>query len=307
MYGIALSAASCIRAGTRVDIAWIVDRHDGNPFDPSETIAITPGGGRLGSLLNGALDGHLIELAGTQGDQGRLVRLDISPVDAAVSGTEPGSGIGCMLVPGTALPEELWEMLLSREPVCLIAELDGDTVIQWGLHTSESVADAGDTPLQVFEQGSSAADLSPHTATTVLQPRSTLVVGGGGEIADSLERIATMLGWQTSITREAGIASGLIAALSPIDSVVVIGHDLELTGKALLDALSSDAGYIGAVGPRHLQETRADWLAYRGMTDLARLRGPAGIDIGARTPQEIALSITAEIVAAQIASPTASR
>ena len=125
MYGIALSAASCIRAGTRVDIAWIVDRHDGNPFDPSETIAITPGGGRLGSLLNGALDGQLIELAGTQGDQGRLVRLDISPVDAAVSGTEPGSGIGCMLVPGTALPEELWEMLLSREPVCLIAELDG--------------------------------------------------------------------------------------------------------------------------------------------------------------------------------------
>lgn len=303
MYGIALSTASCLRAGTRVDVAWIIDRPDGSSFDPAEAIAITPGGGRLGSLLNGALDGQLIERAGTQGDQGRLVRLDISPVDAAISATEAASGLGCMLVPGSSLPEDLWDLLVAREPVCLIAELDGDTVVDWSLHTPESIAEVGDEPRLLFERGSSAADLSSRKVITVLHPTSTLVIVGGSEIADSLERIATMLGWQASVTRDAGVAMGLIATLSPLDSVVVLGHDLELTGKALLDALSGNAGYIGAVGPHRLQESRADWLAYRGMTDLSRLRGPAGLNIGARTPQEVALAIAAEIVASQTSSP----
>jgi len=302
MYGIALSAAACLRAGTRVDVAWIVDRYDGGAFDPTEAVAITPGGGRLGSLLNGALDGQLIELAGAEGDQGRLVRLDISPVDAAVAGVESAAGFGCMLVPGSAFPADLWDRVLSREPVCLVAKLDGDTVVGWSLFTSETIAEAGDGARRVFEKGSRAADLSPNEVVTILRPRSTLIIVGGGEVADCLERIATMMGWQSSVARDAGAASGLIAALSPLDSVVVIGHDLELTGKALLYALSGNAGYIGAVGPRRLQETRADWLAYRGVTGLGRLRGPAGLDIGARTPQEVALAIAAEIVAAQTSS-----
>ncbi len=306
MFGIALSAASCLRAGTRVDVAWIVDRHDGGAFDPSEAVAITPGGGRLGSLMDGALDSQLIELAGNQGDHGRLVRFDIGPVDAAVSGVGPGSGIGCMLVPASALPDDLWSWLLSREPVCLVTELDGDSVLGWSLHTAETIADAGDGPRQLFGQESSASVVSPDEVITVLWPRSTIVIVGRGEIADSLQEISTMLGWQASITGDAGAASGLIAGLAPIDSVVVMGHDLELTGRALLDALAGDAGYIGAVGPRRLQETRADWLAYRGLTDLSRLRGPAGLDIGAQTPQEIALAIAAEIVATQASSADAS-
>lgn len=286
-------------------MAWVVDRQDGGEFDPTEAVAITPGGGRLGSLMGGALDGQLVERTGTQGEKGRLVRLDISPVDAAVAGVEPAAGFGCMLVPGSALPEDLWDRLLDREPICLVAEVDGDTVLDWSLYTAETITEAGDGLRRVFETGSGDADISPNEVVTVLRPIPTLVIVGGGDIADSLERIARMLGWQASVARDAGAASGLIAALSPLDSVVVMGHDLELTGKALLDALSGDVGYIGAVGSRRLQETRADWLAYRGVTDLDRLRGPAGIDIGARTPQEVALAIAAEIIATQTSSPGA--
>jgi len=62
-------------------------------------------------------------------------------------------------------------------------------------------------------------------------------------------------------------------------------------------ALDSEAGYIGALGARRMQENRADWLAYRGVTDLTRLHGPAGIDIGAETAAEIAVSILAEAIA----------
>ncbi len=80
---------------------------------------------------------------------------------------------------------------------------------------------------------------------------------------------------------------------------MVASHDQELAGRALAAALDSDVGYIGALGGRRAQQARADWLAYRGYSDLSRIHGPAGLDIGADTPAEIALSILAEAVAAQ--------
>jgi xanthine dehydrogenase accessory factor len=302
MYGVALSVAACLRAGTRVDVAWIVDRHRGEDFDPAEAVAITPGGGRLGSLLSGALDGQLVELAGVHGTHGRRVRLDIATADAAVSGVATASGISCMLVPGSELPGELFDLLLRREPVCLVSELDGDTILRTSLYTSASIAEAGDDARHLFEQGSSAARVTEGMVTTVLWPRSTIVIVGGGAIAESLEDIAGMLGWHAVRTTRANDAQGLIAALASLDSVVVLGHDLELSGRALMAALSSEAGYVGAVGPKRLQESRADWLAYRGQTDLSRLRGPAGLEIGARTPPEVALAIAAEVVATQTSS-----
>ena len=78
---------------------------------------------------------------------------------------------------------------------------------------------------------------------------------------------------------------------------MVASHDQELAGRALAAALDSDVGYIGALGGRRAQQARADWLAYRGYSDLSRIHGPAGLDIGADTPAEIALSILAEAVA----------
>ncbi len=87
------------------------------------------------------------------------------------------------------------------------------------------------------------------------------------------------------------------------------GHDLELTGAGLIAALDSEVGYIGALGSRRLHETRRDWLAYRGVTDLTRVHAPAGLDIGADTPATIAVSILAEAIAsgadaAQTATPS---
>jgi xanthine dehydrogenase accessory factor len=79
--------------------------------------------------------------------------------------------------------------------------------------------------------------------------------------------------------------------------VLVVSHDLELAGPTLSTALSSQAGYIGALGSRRTQQARADWLAYRGITDLDRIHGPAGLDIGASSPAEIAVSILAEALA----------
>src|SRR5690606_4917313 len=105
------------------------------------------------------------------------------------------------------------------------------------------------------------------------------------------------LGWQVQVATDADAAAGLIAGLAVLDNLVVVSHDLELAGPALAAALAGEVGYIGALGSRRTQQTRADWLAYRGITDLSRVHGPAGLDIGSRTPPEIAVAILAEALA----------
>jgi len=76
-------------------------------------------------------------------------------------------------------------------------------------------------------------------------------------------------------------------------------HDPKLDDAALLIALNSDAAYIGAMGSRRAQEKRRDRLVGHGITDdqLEHLNAPIGLDIGALTPEETALSIMSEIVA----------
>jgi len=81
-----------------------------------------------------------------------------------------------------------------------------------------------------------------------------------------------------------------------MDAVVVLGHDVETSSRSLMAALDSDAGYIGSVGSASMQQSRADWLAYRDVTDLSRVHGPAGLDLGARSPAEVAVSIVAQIL-----------
>jgi xanthine dehydrogenase accessory factor len=82
-----------------------------------------------------------------------------------------------------------------------------------------------------------------------------------------------------------------------MDCVVIMGHNIEQSARSLELALESQAGYIGAMGSAAMQEDRADWLAYRDVTDLSRVHGPAGLKIHAKSPGEIAISILAEIIA----------
>ena len=287
MYSIALSVSTCIRAGTRVDVAWIVGWQRLERSDPNEAVAITPGGGRLGSLMSGALDGQLIELAGVQGRRGRLLKLDIGPGDATVSGVEPAVGIGCMLIPASELPDGIWQRLLDREPVCLVSQLDGDFVTSTVLYTSDTISGAADGVRRIFGQGASTTEIVDDIVVTILWPTSTLVIVGGGEIADSLRQLASVIGWQSVTAENAREAWGVIAGLSPLDSVVVLGHDLEMSGGALIAALESDVGYIGGVGSNRLQQSRSDWLAYRGFTDLSRIQGRPGSTSGRETLRKL--------------------
>ncbi len=92
MYGIALSVAACLRAGTKVDVAWIVASDDFPDRDATDAIAITPGGGRVGSLLSGAITDVPLGPA-------RLVDVTVTDVDALVAGLTHGGVARCLVVP----------------------------------------------------------------------------------------------------------------------------------------------------------------------------------------------------------------
>jgi xanthine dehydrogenase accessory factor len=88
-----------------------------------------------------------------------------------------------------------------------------------------------------------------------------------------------------------------MATLSAIDAIVVLGHEVEPAGRALQSAIASRAGYIASLGSPRMQQLRRDWLAYRDVAWDDRVHGPAGFDIGASSPPEIAVSIVAEALA----------
>jgi xanthine dehydrogenase accessory factor len=296
VYDIAFSVTGCLRANTQVDVAWVVEARGLVTSGRVEALAITPGGGRVGSLLSGALNDQLAELVAGGGSR-RLVELDVAELEALAAGLPNGGDVRCLLMPAADLPEGLWERLRNREPVCLVARLDGDRVRDVSLFTPETIAQADEDVARLFDRAVSGATVADDTVTTVLWPVPTLVIVGAGAVAEALDAATSLLGWQVQTITDASSATGVIATLAALDKVVVVSHDDELAGPALEAALSSEVGYIGALGSRRTQRARADWLAYRDITDLTRVHGPAGLDIGAKTPGEIAVSILAQALA----------
>jgi len=305
VYEIALSVAACLRAGTRVDVAWAVDAQGLGARDMGEALAITPGGGRVGSVLAGSLDDQLTDLS-SQGVTGRIVALRVGDADAQLAGLACGGDARCVLVPATALAADLWDRLRSRDPVCLLARLDGDRVVDTTVFGSDTIASAGEEAARLFGRRVSGSLIGPDAVASVFWPVPRLAIVGGGAIADAVRDAAYLLGWRIDVATDARTATGAIAAMAGLDKVVVVSHDVELAGAALAAALTGDVGYIGAVGSRRTQQARADWLAYRGITDLDRIHGPAGLDIGANSPPEIAVSILAEAMAVNSRTTAAS-
>jgi xanthine dehydrogenase accessory factor len=87
--------------------------------------------------------------------------------------------------------------------------------------------------------------------------------------------------------------------LGPRDAVCVLTHDPKFDIPAIMAALATGAGYIGAMGSRRTHTERVERLREAGASDkdLARVMSPIGLDIGARTPEETAVSVAAEIIA----------
>jgi xanthine dehydrogenase accessory factor len=140
-------------------------------------------------------------------------------------------------------------------------------------------------------------------------PRPELVLVGSDPLAAALARLAAAAGFTvTVVEREAGDAARLAAdrvvhdlagvAVTPRTAIVVATHG-RFDEDALAAALASEAGYVSLVASPKRARAVVETLRARGLPaeQLDRLKAPAGLDLGAVTPEEIAVSILAEIVA----------
>ncbi len=148
-------------------------------------------------------------------------------------------------------------------------------------------------------------------------PKWRLLVIGGSEIAHYLAEVAATLDFQVWVCdpREEyksawrvpsahwldGMPDDVVLEFKPDGHTVIVtvSHDPKIDDMALLEALKTDAFYIGAVGSKKTSDERRARLAEFDLTtqEIAKLRGPTGLSIGSRTPPEIAVAILAELIA----------
>lgn len=238
-----------------------------------------------------------------------LVRAERPVALATVIG---GSNVGAKLlvVPGEATEGSLGgaelDRVVGRDAV---AELEaGQTLVR---HYG---------PDGQANYGADATD-AVHVFIESFAPPPQMLVFGAVDFTAALAKVGKVLGYRVVVCdarevfatkRRFPMADEIIvdwpqrvfdtlgAGLGPRDCVCILTHDTKFDIPAVQGALATRAGYIGVMGSRTTHAKRLERLAEVGITDpadLARLMSPIGLDIGARSPEETAVSICAEIIA----------
>jgi xanthine dehydrogenase accessory factor len=294
-------------------------------------MAIAEDGEFVGSVSGGCVEVAVVEEArGVLVDGGpRVVEFGVADDVAWAVGLACGGRIQVRLEPvGEAgLPDAVLEEILAARsdsrPVVLVTELPaGDHVVlaPGAAHPTRSeIAEALrlDQARTVGTAGGEAEGgedsryfLRPHN------PPVRVAIVGAVHLAQALVPLVQAVGYQAVVIdprddfatpgRFPGVTllrswpREALEALAPDarTGVVVVSHDPKFDDPALIRALESEAFYVGALGSRRTHARRLERLREAGVseTDLERIRAPIGLDVGARSPEEIAVAILAEIV-----------
>ena len=227
-----------------------------------------------------------------------------------------------------ALLDRLLELRADKRPFALVTDLkSGDQALVEAASATGSLT-LGEADLeavrQAIEDDKSALDPSSSRFVRVFNPPLRLIVVGAVHIAQQLVPLATATGFEVIVvdprqawaTRERFPGVSLVtewpddalrgAALDRRTAVATLTHDPKLDDPALATALSSPVFYIGALGSRRTQARRLERLRAQGFDEaaMARIHGPIGLDIGAASPAEIAVSILAQIIRVRHAAPS---
>ena len=282
--------------GERIALATVVATRRSAPRPVGSKLVVSEGGELYGSVSGGCVESDVAVQAAEviAGGEPRLLTYGISDDQAWGIGLPCGGEIDVFV--------RRVENELPRENGALITALEGPRAGQQWFAEVEG-------PSRVLELD------GEKVFAEVNDPPPRLVVVGATDTAEELCRAAGALGWRTVVVDpRPGLVTRdrlpspdeLVVAwpdaeleLGPDSAVVVLTHEERLDVPALTAALATDAFYVGAIGSRRTQEKRRERLLEAGVSEdqLERLSGPAGLDLGADTPAETAVSILAEVLA----------
>jgi xanthine dehydrogenase accessory factor len=289
--------------GKAVALATVVATRRSAPRPLGSKLAVSETGELAGSVSGGCVESDVAVHAREVLESGRpkLLSYGIPDEDAWEVGLPCGGEIDVFV-------ERVENELPDPEtPQVVFTVVEGDrTGERW-------FSDDGEvTRTQLLERD------GERVFAEVLGPPPRLLIFGAVDLAEELARAAKGLGWRTVVadararfatSERIPSADELLVAwpeevlqqFEPDDrtAVVVLTHEDRWDVPALAGALAGDAFYVGALGSRRTQERRREQLLETGLPEkqLERLCGPAGLDLGAGTPAETAVSILAEILA----------
>jgi xanthine dehydrogenase accessory factor len=329
-------------AGQPMALATVIQTWGSSPRRVGAKMALTPDGKITGSVSGGCVEGAVYEtgLEVLKSNRPQLLHFGVADESAWEVGLACGGSIDIFVKP---LDREFFRALRAvygeEKPAVLVTVVRGpeellgrEMLLEENGNLTGSLSDQLDEPAlslagETLARGESCRVMlreGVEVFQEVILPPPTLIAIGGVHITIALMSLAKTLGYRTVVV-DPRTAFANQERFSTVDrliqrwpdeafqeipltrssAVAMLTHDPKLDDPALKIALVSPAFYVGALGSKTTQAKRRQRLLQEGVPEasLNRLHGPIGLELGAETPEEIALSIMAEVVAARNREP----
>ncbi len=307
------------RAGRGAALATVVETWGSAPRPVGSQLVISGDGEMMGSVSGGCVEGAVVAEALDAMADGvpRQLTYGVSDETAFVVGLACGGTIRVMVVPvGPLLPEAMLAGLVAaratRAAVALLTDME-----TWAARLTDGAGDALEGAIAARFR-SDRSGLEETTFVAVHNPPLRMIVVGAVHIAQPLVQMARACGYDPVLIdpRDAfGSAARFpgetivsdwpdeaMVALAPDarTAVVTLTHDPKLDDPAIRIALATPVFYLGCLGSTRTHAKRVERLRAEGVAeaDIARIHAPVGLNIGAKSPGEIAVSILAQITQA---------
>ncbi len=297
------------QGGHAVTLVTVVETWGSAPRPPGALLAVRDDGVVSGSVSGGCVEDDLIartkeafQSKSPQDEQRpSMIAYGVSKEEAARFGLPCGGTLRLVQEP----------LLDTRWVGELLARTGAHSLVKRNLTLA-----SGAVVLSDAVRGD-AMQFDGSSLVTIFGPKWRLLLIGAGQLSLAVANMAGLLDFEVlvcdpreeyaqslgipGVRRCLGMPDDVVRELVPDahTAIVALTHDPKLDDMALLEALKSDAFYVGALGSRRNQEVRKQRLAEHfglSLAELTRLHGPVGLRIGAKTPAEIAVSVLAEII-----------
>ena len=317
--------------GVPVALGSVVERIGSAPRDPGAALAVSSRREIAGGVTGGCVEPAVIREANEvlNGSRGKLVHYGLDDEDGFDVGLTCGGKIAVAVY---ALDPELVppiaEAVRSDRPIAVTLSLGEERFGEQAIFAPESsngdaLSASARSLLEIGESAILESDLGEKVFVESFAPRANLYLFGASDHVSALVPLGKQLGYRVTVcdprkvflTRERFPDADELSddwpdeflARAPIDprtAICLMTHDLKFDVPALQLALGSNAGFIGAIGSEKTRADRTARLREAGVEDaaLARLHAPIGLQIGARTPEEVAVTIAAQLIEAKVAA-----